>query len=73
MDAWPELSGLRETLKMSQEKPSVTKIAELMERHVTEETAVSNLLKEAMELRGEYEHFTAGLDWINKNMPAVAA
>lgn len=71
MDAWPELAGIRETLKLSMELPAPTKIASLQDRHVTENTKELKLLKEAMEIREDYERFTGGLTWIRNNMPAM--
>lgn len=71
MDAWPELKTVRESLKMAQSPPAMAKVAELQARHVTETTVVGTMLKEAMDLRAEYERFTAGLAWIQKNMPVV--
>jgi hypothetical protein len=71
MDCWPEIMCVREALRLPQIQPSSVKVAELQDRHVTENTPELRMLKEALEARAEYEKFTAGLKWINDNMPAM--
>ena len=71
MDCWPELVGVRDALRLPKIDPSLDKIAELKERHITDDTRQLKMLKEAVETRAEYDKFTAGLKWINHNMPAM--
>ena len=72
MDCWPEIVGLRETLRLPEIQPSGVKIAELQARHVTDDTAQLKTLKHALEARADYEKFKAGLAWINENTPAAS-
>ena len=72
MDCWPELVGVRDALRLPKMEPPLDKIAELKERHVTDDTRQLKMLKEAVEIRAEYQKFTAGLAWINDNTPAVS-
>ena len=71
MDSWPEIVGLRDNLHLPKMEPSLAKVAELQTRHVTDDTKQLKMLKEAMEIRAEYEKFTAGLKWIQENTPAL--
>lgn len=71
MASWPELVCMREALRLPVIEPSATKVAELQERHVTEDTAQLRSLKTAMDLRADYERFSAGLQWVDTNMPEM--
>lgn len=63
----PELTGLRAALRMPTLVVDSAKIAALQERHVTDDSRPLRLLKEAVEIRDDYEKFDAGLTWIKKN------
>jgi uncharacterized protein YqfB (UPF0267 family) len=73
MAALPEITGLRDTLKLASVNPDPVKVAALQERHVTDETPSLRMLKEAMAIRDDYEKFTAGLNWINQHMKGLGA
>lgn len=67
----PELTCLRLSLKLAAPMVDVAKVASLQERHVTDDTPQLRMLKEAMEIRDDYEKFDAGLTWIKKNASAL--
>lgn len=71
MDCWPEIVGLRETLRLPPLEPSSVKVAELQARHVTDDTRQLKMLKQAVEARLDYEKFKAGEKWVADNMPAM--
>lgn len=66
-DVIPELTCLRASLKLAALMVDTSKVASLQERHVTEDTQPLRLLKQALAIRDDYEKFTAGLAWIEKN------
>jgi hypothetical protein len=68
-DAQPELVGIRETLKLSTDIPALTKVAQLQATHIVADTPQLRLLKEAIDLRAQFEKFEAGLNWIKNHAP----
>lgn len=71
-ECFPELMALRQDLRRAP-VPTIAeeKLAQLQERHVTEETQELALLKTAMESRVRYVKLGRGLEWIAKNMPVL--
>jgi len=71
MDIVPELTLLRENLRMPAPNPDPEKVASLCERHVADATKELSVLEQAKQAREDYVRFGCGLEWIDKNMPAL--
>lgn len=69
--AQPELHTVRESLRLPAEPVPAEKIAHFQNHRVVEDTENLRLLKKAMAAREDYNHFTAGLKWIEDNMPSL--
>lgn len=69
MEALPEVTFLRETLRLPPPAPVPEKVAFLAARHITTKTAELVLLREAASLRTAFVNLTDGLRWINENTP----
>jgi hypothetical protein len=70
LTALPEVTFLRETLRLPPPAPDAEKIAFIAARHLTRKTAELELLREAVSDREAFVKLTSGLRWITENTPA---
>jgi len=71
MDAQPELTALREVLRMPPLHPDQQKVALLRDHHVTSDTPELQILGEAVEDRRTFTKLSSGLAWLTRNTPRI--